>query len=322
MQTPTYVVGIDVAKHTLAIAGSDPRRPVCTLANEERAIEAWLDTLPPQACLGVESTGRYSEPLLQRAAARGLTVYLLNPRDLHHYARSVHRGAKTDPLDARLIARYLQLHYSELRPYRPPSALEQTLQHLQRGRATLVRLSTALNQMLGDLPELATQAQPVQRAMRELQRHLEQRAGQLLAQDPPRADLAKRLCTIPGVGPITSTCFATVLPRLQPTSADALVAYAGHDPVPKDSGNAHGRRRLSKRGPPELRRLAFLAAMAASRNAPEWKALYDALRQRGRPAIQALTILARRMLRTLYALYAHGGTYDPHRLLFQTGQQT
>lgn len=176
--------------------------------------------------------------------------------------------------------------------------------------------------MLGDLPELATQAQPVQRAMRELQRQLEQRAGQLLAQDPPRADLAKRLCTIPGVGPITSICFATVLPRLQPTSADALVAYAGHDPVPKDSGNAHGRRRLSKRGPAELRRLAFLAAMAASRNAPEWKALYDALRQRGRPAIQALTILARRMLRTLYALYAHGGTYDPHRLLYQTGQQT
>lgn len=322
MQSNPLIIGVDVAKASLTVAHATEHSPVLTIANRAASIEAWLQSLPADCILGVESTGRYHELVVALACDRGLTVYLLNPRDLHYYARSRHRGAKTDPLDARLIARYLRHHHEELRPYRPACALEQELLRLQRGRARLVVLASSMDQMLKSLPELRSLADAAVQSLRQLQRHLDRHLRERLTSDPQRADLARRMTTIPGVGSQNSNHFATLLPRLQPANADALVAYVGHDPVPRDSGQRSGHRRLSKRGPALSRKLVYLAAWSAARHAPEWQALYRQQRARGRPHIQAVCILARRMLRTLYAVYRHGGTYDPARLTAAAGHAT
>ena len=106
MQSSDFI-GIDVAKATLEIATADATSPTQTITNDRTAISTWLATLPATAQLALESTGRYHELAVELAGGRGLRVYLVNPRALHHYAKAVHRGAKTDRLDARLIARYL-----------------------------------------------------------------------------------------------------------------------------------------------------------------------------------------------------------------------
>ena len=93
MQSNVFI-GVDVASTEGVVAGSDDAQAVRHVANQRRALSAWLNTLAEHACIGVESTGTYHELLVQLASERGLRVYLLNPRALHHYAKALHRGHK------------------------------------------------------------------------------------------------------------------------------------------------------------------------------------------------------------------------------------
>lgn len=101
-----HFFGVDMAKQAM-LANDFGSAEVLTLPNRARDIGRWLDGLPEGSCIGVESTGRLHLPLLHAAHARGIPVYLLNPRRVRHYGHSVGRGAKTDRMDARIIARYL-----------------------------------------------------------------------------------------------------------------------------------------------------------------------------------------------------------------------
>jgi transposase len=96
-------------------------------------------------------------------------------------------------------------------------------------------------------------------------------------------------------------------------SGDALIAYLGYDPRADDSGRRHGRRRLSKRGPAEMRRLLYTAAMAAARTRA-WKPFYERDRARGLSATEAIIVLARRLARTAFSLARYATTFDPARL--------
>lgn len=309
MQTGPFV-GVDVAKAELVIADSSVPQQVTRLANTKRRIKQWLRTLPEGTRIGVESTGRYHELVVNLAHAQGLAVYLLNPRDLHHYGKAVHGGRKTDPLDAELIARYLAHEFSRLRPYTPPTAYEQTLLMLQRQRAQVVRKKAALAQSLAALdPACQAALQQALRALQNLADTLEARIQSLLSQDAQRQDLSRRLRSLPGFGPLCGAHLATLLPRLQPDSADSLVGYVGLDPKPRESGRWRGQRKLSKQGPGETRRLLYLAAKTAARISPEWQERYQALLAQGRAPAEAINILARRLLRIAYALFQKGTVY-------------
>jgi len=321
MQSSDFI-GIDVAKATLAIATADATRPTQTLDNNHTAISNWLASVPATACLAFESTGRYHELLATLACARGLPVYLINPRALHHYAKAVHRGAKTDRLDAVLIARYLAHEHAQLRPYTPPSAPVQELLQLQRRRTRLMVTLTSLRQSLADLDVCQTEQHDAVHALQQLIAALDARSAALLAADHARADLARRLATIPGFGPLSSRHCATLLPWLAPPRLSALISYVGLDPRPRDSGTFQGQRKLSKHGPAETRRLLYLAAMAAARYSDEWKTLKTQLISRGRSTTEAFCIIARRLLRIAYALYHDGGVYDPAKLAPEPRQAT
>src|ERR1700674_3439046 len=114
MTSLLMMIGVDVAKDLLQIADADAGER--QVANRRAAIAAWLAQVPAGSCIAMEATGRYHRLLAELAHARGLLVYVLNPADLHHYARGVGMRSKTDRVDARLIKRYLVHERSHLHP--------------------------------------------------------------------------------------------------------------------------------------------------------------------------------------------------------------
>ena len=119
LATPLYI-GVDVSKDAVlsCVHNSAVRR---TLANQRSAIEVWLKGLPAGSAIGMEATGSYHELLADRAHRKGMRVYVLNPKDVRHYAKGIGMRAKTDRVDATLIARYIAHEHTKLHPYRPPA---------------------------------------------------------------------------------------------------------------------------------------------------------------------------------------------------------
>ena len=116
---PAPFIGVDVAKAEVVVCchGSAATTP---LPNTPQALRAWLKTLRPGSRIGLESTGSYHETLARLAHRAGMVVYLLNPKDVRYYARSVGERAKTDRVDARILARYIAREHEALHPWQPP----------------------------------------------------------------------------------------------------------------------------------------------------------------------------------------------------------
>ena len=144
--------------------------------------------------------------------------------------------------------------------------------------------------------------------------HIDQRVKELVEANPDRKQHDANLRTIDGVGPVVSAALVNALDRVPVKNADAFVAFTGLDPRPDDSGQHRGKRRLSKRGPSELRRLLFLAALSAAKT-KVWHPLYVHYRDKGLPSTAALVILARRIARTAWSIYTHKTVFDPKRLI-------
>lgn len=312
MQTP-LTIGVDVAKDSLKIAYAGCARPGECVANTPAAMRGWLKRLPRSSRLGVEATGRYHERLVRMAHRAGLVVYVLNPKDVRHYARGVGARAKTDRVDAALLARFIEREADRLHPVTPPSASQQALGRLLRRRHTLTTIKGSLRQSLTGLPGFAGELKTLLVRVDALIERIDQRIQALMAANPDRCAHHARLQAIDGVGKTVGVGLTHALERIPFARADAFVAYAGLDPRAVDSGQHHGRRRLTKRGPAELRRLLFLAAMAAAKT-KAWRPLYQRYRQRGWSTTATLVILARKIARIAWSLYHHKSTYDPARL--------
>ena len=297
--TSETLIGIDVAKDELVVA-ADPG--VLTIANTQEAIDAWLQTLPVDSYLGLEATGSYHQLVADRAVAMGQTVYLLNPRNLRHYALGLGRRGKTDRVDAQMIRRFISAERSHLRPYQPASKVQQQLALLQRRRATVVKHRQALQKALRTVSELASSLDETLVALDGLLTRIDQQVDELLSLQPALKAKARCLESIPGIGRQTSTQLAVLFDRVPLRGSDAAVAFIGLDPRACDSGQKRGQRRLSKRGPSELRRLLYNCAQAAAKTAV-WKPYYQALRTREFSATQALVILARKLLRIAFSLW-------------------
>ena len=142
---------------------------------------------------------------------------------------------------------------------------------------------------------------------------LDAQARKLIEGCPGRAQAFRRLNAIPAVGNAVGIGLLAALERWPLPRADAFVAFVGLDPRADDSGKKSGRRRLSKRGDPELRRLLYVAAMSATRTRA-WKPLYQRALAKGLSRIEALVTLARRIARTAWSIYTHKTDFDPVRL--------
>ena len=310
---PVLNVGVDVAKDTVVVACAEQYFPVQEIRNQRASLRRWLKSLPAGSRLGLESTGSYHEVLADLAHAHGHTVYLLNPRETRHDAKAMGTRAKTDRVDAILLARLVAQEHRGLRPYTPPTATQRQLDRLIRRRAKIVRIKGMLKLTMSTLSGFTPDVQAVIRKLDALLAKLDTTMATLAARSSEHRDAQLRVETIVGVGPLVGLSLTNTLERVPFRNADAFVAFTGLDPRAKDSGQKTGRRRLSKRGPAELRRLLFNAAMAAVRT-KAWKPIYDAYRTQGWSGTAALVIIARKIARAAWSIHRYHTTFNPDRL--------
>ena len=318
MQTTAVVsafVGVDVSKDALVICVHD-RSARCSIANQRSTIEAWLNTLPAASAIGMEATATYHELLADLAQRKGVRVYVLNPKDVHGYAKGVGMRAKTDRVDAALIARYIAHEHAKLHLYIPFTPQQRQLQRLLTRRAKLTRSRIGVQQSLRGLAGLSRSLNQLLKRFDALIAVIDGRIQRLINACPQRQAASVRLRSIRGVGPVVAPALLNPLERFTFRSADSFVAYTGYDLRADDSGQRIGRRRLSKHGHAEPRRLLYNAAMAAVRS-PAWKPLYQRYLARGLSRTAALVIIARKIARTAWSVYTHNTTFDPHRITHQ-----
>ena len=306
-------IGVDVAKAELVIGVVAHPELAVRLPNEAVAIRHWLRSVPAGARLGVESTGPYHALLVRLTQEAGLNVYVLNARELFCYAKALGVRGKTDRTDAQVIARYVHEHHARLRRYQAGSDAQQQIDQLIRRRARLVVRRQSLLRTIQDVPDLDIEREALVQSLQALIHTFDTRIAQLIHSEAELADVFTRLQTIPGVGVQCGAWLTSLLERITFANEDALVAFSGLDPRPRESGQWRGRRRLSKRGPALLRRQLYLSAFSACRTRT-FKPVYEALCARGFSSVQALVILARKLLKIAFAVWRNKTVFDPTKL--------
>ena len=309
-------LGADVDSRYVMVACAAGSFKPHRIANERKAIRAWLRTVPHGSRLAMESTGSYHEALADLAHQAGMQVFIINARDMRRYGQGIGRRGKTDRIDAEVIARYVAREHGELHAYVPPSRNQRTLARLIRRRAKLVQTKDSIRQSLRGLPALQTEARQLIDCIDRVIGRLELLIQRTVQQMPAAREAAEHIVAIPGFGVLTSTCLGHRFTRLPYATSDAVVAAVGLDPRPDDSGQRHGRRRLSKHGPAEERRLLFNCARSASQTT-FWRPYYRAQLAKGLSSTAATIVLARKMLRVAFAVYKHRQPFD--RLLIARG---
>lgn len=306
MRVEPLLVGVDVSKAELVIC-KGKEEPLHRLDNNRQAVRAWLKTLPGQASIAVEATNIFHLTLLEEAHRLGHTLYVVDGYRLSRYRQGIGGRAKTDSSDARLLRRYLERERADLRPWTPPPQGYVRIQQLLHRRAVLVKSRLALEQSLSQLPELKRSVNALIRKLNQLDALICKRLTQALNQYGWTDEL-KRCQAIEGIGPLTAAALVMAFNRGPFKKSDAFIAFLGLDVRVRDSGQSRGKRKLTKQGDPELRRLLYLAAMHACRT-PRWQAFYQHHLDRGLSKIQALVVLARKLARIASSLMKNQTDY-------------
>lgn len=300
-------LGIDVSKQCLEVFDGTTQQ-LSLVENNTNAVEEFLATFSGPLCIAIEATNTFHEELVDQAMACGSTVYLVDGYKLNKYREAIGVRAKTDSSDARLIHRYLVSERSHLRPLSAQSPPQRQLWRLIKRRAKLVKIRTQLKLSLSDLTLPGTQVNDMLASLNRLIHQLTTMANQLAKQLGWGESLA-RLRTIPGVGELNALALRVMYSRGIFTNVDRFIAFIGMDIKVRDSGTYRGRRKLTKKGDPEVRRLLFNGARNAAYRQPDWLEKKQQLMARGFSEIQTSVILSRKIARIAYALLKNGGTY-------------
>jgi Transposase and inactivated derivatives len=304
-------VGIDVSKHSLEwCVGSEGAiqhtrnepRPIAQLAR--RLVEIDPDRIV------VESTGGYERAVVGKLAEAGLPVVVVNPRRVRSFGEGMGFLAKTDAIDARLLALFGEKARPPLRPIL--QGPERLLADLVARRRQLVSMIVA-EKNRRDLAtrEVRRTIDPVLRMLSKLVRDLERRIDQALHHDLDRAELLGLLQTVPGVGPGVARTLLIDLPELGHLGRREIASLVGVAPFAHDSGTQRGLRRI-RGGRASVRTALYLAAMTASRFNPLLTDLYQRLRRAGKPPKLAFVAIARKLLTILNAIARERIAWKPH----------
>jgi transposase len=310
-------IGIDVAKAQLEFA-CRPSGETGTVANDDEGIRTLVDrgqALSPTLIV-LEATGGYETAVVAALAAAGLPVVVANPRQVRDFAKAMGQLAKTDALDAQVLALFAERVQPAPRPL-PDDAL-QALDALLTRRRQLVEMLTA------ERNRLFVARPPVRRDLQQHIRFLERRLRE--ADDDlhtaVKASPAWRvkddlLQSVPGVGRVVSLTLLAELPELGRLSHKEIAALVGVAPLNRDSGTLRGKR-LVYGGRAPVRAVLYMAALVASKCNPVIRAFYQRLRAAGKPAKVALTACMRKLLIILNAIARSGAPWQPERTLART----
>jgi transposase len=296
-------VGIDVSKATLDVA-TEPSHEHWQVANDERGIQQLVERLgqlrPERIVL--EATGGYELAVLAALGCAELPAVAVNPRQVRDFAKAIGRLAKTDALDAQVLAQFAAVVKPALRPL--PDAATRDLAGLLARRRQLVDMRTA------EATRLHLAVEPVRPEIREHLRWLDKRIAQLdrdlhdrLRASPLWREKDDLLRTIPGVGPVLSVTLLADVTELGTISHRQLAALVGVAPFNCDSGKWKGTRRIWG-GRAAVRAVLYMAACAAVRHNPVLRALYERLVAAGKRKKVALVACMRKLLTICNAVVA------------------
>jgi transposase len=307
--SPGYV-GIDISKSKLDVFDAAVGRTEC-VGNAAASIALLAERWRGKAVFVVfEATGRYDRQLQTALHLAGVVFARVNPSRARAFAKAAGFLAKTDAVDARMLAMMAE----RLRPRAetPQSAEHERLRRLHRRRDQLVltrkqertRLSEAEDdEERGDLSGHITW---LSGAIAQIER----RIGHLIASVQALKLATARLRQAPGVGPVAATTLLALLPEIGSRSPKAIAALAGLAPFNRDSGALRGRRAIAG-GRKRVRDALYMAALSAVRTDAHFRAVYDRLVAAGKPKKLALIAVARKLLIAINAMLRDGKDFQP-----------
>lgn len=308
--TPAQVyVGIDVAKRRLDIA-LWPTGESRSLANDPTGINklvTWLQTQQLQLIV-LEATGGYERAAVASLATAALPVVVVNPRQVRDFARAIGRLAKTDTLDAAVLARFAEAVRPSPRPL--PDAQMELLRALVTRRQQVVEMLTAERlRLTSTQPAIQGLIQKHIAALEKELAHLEEELDRTIRQSPLWRARERLLRSVPGIGPTVTAVLLAEMPELGQLDRRQVAALAGVAPLNRDSGQYHGRRAIWG-GRAMVRTALYMAALVATRHNPVLKNYYQRLLQAGKAKKVALVACMRKLLTILNAMLRDGTAWQ------------
>ena len=304
------VVGIDVSKARLEVAIL-PSGEGFTLSNDRQGIAELVQRLrrlaPSRVVL--EATGKLEQLAVSELAAAGLPVVVVNPGQVRHYAKARGKQAKSDPIDARLIAEFARDLQPELRPL--PDAETQALAALCQRRNQLLEMEQMERNRLSRAPRANQKS--IKAMLRFLRRQVEQVEKQIehsIKNSPLWQAKRELLESMPAIGKVNSSTLLARLPELGQFTRQKICALVGVAPYDDDSGEWHGRRHIAG-GRAGVRQVLYMATLSAVRCNPVLREYYQRLLARGVKEKSALIAVLRKMLTILNAMVRDNTPWRP-----------
>ena len=298
---PELFVGIDVSKHQLDVAVR-PTGERWTVANAPDAFGSLIKRVKAlhPTLIVLEATGGLEAAVVAELAYAGLRVAVVNPKRVREFARASGQLAKTDQLDAAVLAHFAEAIRPPVRPL--PTAESDRLAALVTRRRQILDMLTAERNRQHTVPgwmrsRIAEHIAWLEAAAQELDDELRQ----FIDQNPTWHATDDLLQSAPGVGPVTAMTLVAELPELGQLDRQEIAALVGVAPMNRDSGKKRGKRR-TQGGRAHVRSVLYMAALSASRFNPIIRAFYERLLQRGKEPKVALTACMRKLLVILNAM--------------------
>lgn len=308
-------VGIDVSKDQLDIALGTSAHGfrVTRIANREVALADWIGDIDADSIDRVilEATGGYERLAARILAASGVPVVIVNPRQVRDFARSTGELAKTDRIDARMLALFAERVQPELRPI--PSEQQEEFKALASRRRQLIRMLTAEKNRLAGTRK-AKQRRPLQAHIRFLEKqieNIERELDQLIDESPLYSAKNNLLQSVPGIGPAVSVTLLAELPELGQLTRKEIAKLVGVAPLNRDSGTYRGQRSIWG-GRAHVRSKLYMSALVAIRHNDPLKEFYTRLRDNGKAAKVALVAVARKLLIILNSIIKTATPWNPN----------
>lgn len=294
-------IGIDISKTRLDVAVY-PQGISFSVTHTEAGRAELVEKLTGYDINGIvlEATGGLERSVMANLEASGYLTRRVNPLQVRQFAKSMGKRAKTDPIDAEMIARYGQSRQPEITPL--PDALTQQMQGFVTRRQQVVQLLTMEKNRAHSCETWATPS--VTRIITALEAELKTLEAQLAELSVQNAEWQERLAiltSVKGIGPVTSQALLVYLPELGHRSSKTIAALVGVAPFNYDSGKFQGKRRTAG-GRKDLRSLLYMATMSAVQHNPVFRDHYQQLLKRGKAKKVALVACLRKLIVRLNAM--------------------
>ena len=297
-----FVVGIDVSKDKLDVVRGSQGNPEM-IENKASSIKELVTTvseLQQETLFVVEATGGYERLIVESLQNASIAVAVVNPRRVRDFAKGIGIDAKTDPIDAKVIARYGEV--VPLKPAQPKTKAQKELAALVTRRRQLLKMINMENNRLGQsLPVVAKLIKEILKSLKKQLKMLDQQIARAVENEKSSARKVEIMRSVKGMGPVAISTFVAELPELGQLTRGQVAKLVGVAPINDDSGKHQGKRNTLP-GRSSVRRVLYMAALVATRYNRRIKPFYQRLLANGKPKKLALVAAMRKLLTIINSL--------------------